>query len=105
MRKKNSLRLVHFFCWFSLLLAMSFISGCGSLKSSFNPNKEYPREQVQEDYHMFRDILEDAHPSLYWYGSKDSLDYYFDYGYQHIRDSMTEPQFRTLLSYVIARIN
>jgi Peptidase family S41 len=106
MRKKNSLRFTHFFCCFSLLLALSFIlTACGSLKSSFNPNKEYPRQQLQEDYHMFREILEDAHPSLYWYSSKDSLDYYFDYGYQHIGDSMTEPQFRTLLSYVIARIN
>src|SRR6185437_9587863 len=29
----------------------------------------------------------------YWYTSKDSMDYYFDEGYQAIRDSMTELQF------------
>ncbi|HTL09313.1 MAG TPA: S41 family peptidase, partial [Chitinophagaceae bacterium] len=60
---------------------------------------------LQEDYSMFRDILEDAHPSLYWYTPKDSLNYYFNQGYQQIADSMTEPQFRKLLSFVIAKID
>jgi Peptidase family S41 len=106
MRKTISLQFVHFFCCFSLLVAFGFVmTGCSSLKNNFNPNKEYPREELQEDYHLFRNVLQDAHPSLYWYGSKDSLDYFFDYGYKHINDSMTEPQFRTLLSYVIAKIN
>jgi Peptidase family S41 len=106
MRILISQKVVRFFCFSGLLLAFAFVmTGCGSLKSSFDPNKEYPREKLQEDYTLFRDILQDAHPSLYWYESKDSLDYFFDSGYQHIRDSMTEPQFRTLLSYVIAKIN
>ncbi|MEP6726981.1 MAG: S41 family peptidase, partial [Bacteroidota bacterium] len=106
MRNIISQKIVHFVCFFSVWLAFGFvITGCGSIKSSFNPNTEYPREKLQEDYTMFRDILQDAHPSLYWYTSKDSLDYFFDYGYQHIRDSMTEPQFRTLLSYVISKID
>ncbi len=91
-----------FGCWLSCAVVLM---GCGSIKSNFNPNTEYPRVQLQEDYTMFRNILEDAHPSLYWYTSKDSLDYYFDDGFRHIRDSMTEPQFRTLLSYVISKID
>src|ERR1700712_1313015 len=99
-------KIVRLVCFFSCVLACAFmITGCGSVKSSFNPNTEYPREKLQEDYTMFRDILQDAHPSLYWYTTKDSLDYFFDQGYQHIRDSMTEPQFRTLLSYVISKID
>lgn len=98
--------LVCFFsCWLMFASFITGIAGCGSIKSSFNPNTEYPREKLQEDYSMFRDILQDAHPSLYWYTSKDSLDYYFNYGYQHIADSMTEPQFRTLLSYIISKID
>jgi hypothetical protein len=95
-----------FFTFPGLLLVLAvMLAGCGSLKGSFDPNKEYPRGALQQDYQLFRDILQDAHPSLYWYGSKDSLDYYFDNGYRSIRDSMTESQFRTLLSYVIARVN
>lgn len=95
-------QILHLFCLMLVLMAMT---GCGSLRSNFDPNKEYPRAALQEDYSMFRNILQDAHPSLYWYGSKDSLDYYFDKGYNSIPDSMTEPQFRTLLAYVIAKVN
>ena len=106
MRNIISPKMVRIVCFFSCWLMLVFmITGCGSIKSSFNPNTEYPKAQLQEDYTMFRDILQDAHPSLYWYSSKDSLDYFFDDGYRHIRDSMTEPQFRTLLSYVISKID
>lgn len=105
MRNVVSQKIVHLICVFGCcLLSAAAITGCGSIKSNFNPNTEYPRAQLQEDYSLFRNILEDAHPSLYWYTTKDSLDYYFNYGYEHIRDSMTEPQFRTLLSYVISKI-
>ena len=106
MRNIISQKIGSLVCFFSCWLTFgSFMTGCGSIKSSFNPNTEYPKEKLQEDYSMFRDILQDAHPSLYWYTSKDSLDYYFDYGYRHIADSMTEPQFRTLLSYIISKID
>ncbi|MFT3932290.1 MAG: S41 family peptidase [Chitinophagaceae bacterium] len=103
----NNLRkIVLFACLFSsLLLCVAAITGCGSVKSNYNPNAEFPRQKLEEDYTLFRNILEDAHPSLYWYTSKDSLDYFFNYGFQHIKDSMTEPQFRTLLSYVISKID
>ena len=37
--------------------------------------------------------------------SKDSMDHYFELGRQQLNDSMTEPQFRKLLSYVTAKIN
>ena len=106
MRKSISKSIVQFACTFCLCLSLAAaISGCGSIKSGFNPNTAYSKEKLQEDYTMFRNILEDAHPSLYWYTSKDSLDYYFEEGYRHIRDSMTEPQFRTLLSYTIAKVD
>lgn len=81
------------------------LTGCSASKSSFNPFKRYPVEALQEDYTLFRNILEESHPSVYWYTPKDSMDYYFDQGYARIRDSMTEPQFRTLLSYVISKVN
>jgi len=89
----------------ALLIVVSALVGCSASKSTFSPNKKFSTEQLRSDYKLFREILEDAHPSIYWYTSKDSMDRYFDEGYNKIRDSMTEPQFRTLLSYVIAQLN
>ena len=83
----------------------SFLCSCGINKDSFSPNKKYSLLQVEKDYSLYKDILEEHHPGLYWYTSKDSMDYYFRYGQQHLKDSMTEPEFRKVLNYVTAKIN
>ena len=79
--------------------------GCATGRHSFNAGQKYPQKQLQQDYSLFRNMLQQDHPSLYWYISKDSLDWYFDNAYSRITDSMTEPQFKTLLSYVVSKIN
>ena len=81
------------------------LTACGVSKSSFSPARKFAPDQLQKDYDLYRAILEHHHPSLYWYTSKDSIDYYFDVGRRQLSDSMTEPQFRKLLSFVTAKIN
>ncbi len=88
-----------------MLCCTVLLTACGVSKSSFSPTHKYAPEQLQRDYDLYRDILEHHHPSLYWYTTKDSLNYYFDYGRQQLTDSMTEPQFRKLLNFVTAKIN
>lgn len=68
------------------------ISGC-SVSKNYMPDKKYPSTRLKSDFSLLRNILETKHPSLYWYTSKDSMDKYFDWGYNHISDSMTELQF------------
>lgn len=75
-----------------LLLFLPFLFSC-SVSRNYNPNKKYSKQELQQDYTLLRSILEKKHPSLYWYTSKDSMDFYFDAGYNAIRDSMTELQF------------
>ena len=75
-----------------LLLYCIVLMNC-SVTKNYNPDKKYPKEILQEDYTLLRNILEKKHPSLYWYTSKDSMDYYFEEGYRNIADSMTELQF------------
>lgn len=88
-------------------LVLLFVGGfllCGCAASKYKPSKKFSPQQLQEDYSIFRASLEEAHPSLYWYTSKDSMDYYFGVGQNKLRDSLTEGQFRTILSYVISKI-
>lgn len=89
----------------SFVSILCLLTSCGVNKSAFSPNKKYSLQEVKKDYSLYRNILEKHHPSLYWYTSKDSMDYYFNYGQQQLTDSMTEPQLRKLLNYVTAKIN
>lgn len=88
-----------------LIVMLWVLEGCGVSRSSFSPNKRFLLSQVQKDYAVYQTLLEEHHPSLYWYTSKDSMDQYFQWGQQHLKDSMTEPEFRKVLAYVTAKIN
>lgn len=91
----------------TLLVALSVLfvfSSCTVGKNNFNPNKKFAPEQLQKDYELFRNILEESHPGLYWYTPKDSMDYYFEIGASRLKDSLTEYKFRNVLSYVAAQI-
>ncbi|HEV2354129.1 MAG TPA: S41 family peptidase [Puia sp.] len=91
---------VKFICCLPCLILLS----CGISRKDFQPDRKYSPAQLQTDYRVFRGTLEAWHPSLYWYTPKDSMDRYFDEGYAALKDSMTEPEFRKLLSFVIARV-
>lgn len=86
-----------------ILLSLCF--SCRVSRQPYNPDLKYAPADLRKDYQLFRHILEDLHPSLYWYTSRDSMNSFFDKGYAALNDSMTEPQFRTLLSYVISKVD
>ncbi len=92
---------------FLYLLAMWLVFvgvGCSVSREAWSPQQKYPASKLKRDYTIFRNVLEESHPSLYWFTPKDSMDYYFDYGYSRIADSMTEPQFKNLLQFVTNKI-
>ena len=88
-----------------LLPVVYLFTGCSISKSSYYPSKKYSAQQLQKDYSFFRGALEESHPGLYWYTSKEEMNRYFEWGEKQLRDSLTEPQFRNVLSYVVAKIN
>ncbi len=87
------------------LLSVAVFSSCSVSKSSFTPSKKYSPEQLNKDYTIFRGALEESHPGVYWYTSKNEMDDYFDWGKKQIKDSLNEEDFRKVLSYVISKIN
>jgi len=87
-------------CGFIAVLLFS----CSVSNHGYTPGKKYGLTSLQKDYALFRNILEESHPSLYWFTSKDSMNYYFDNGYSQLKDSMTEPEFRKILAFVASKI-
>jgi Peptidase family S41 len=77
---------------FLISLIVFLLYSCSATRK-YDPSGKYPKEALQQDYSLLRVILEKKHPALYWYTPKDSMDYYFDKGYNAIQDSMTELQF------------
>jgi Peptidase family S41 len=77
----------------SVFILVVLLYSCAPAKNNYNPNKKYSAQQLQQDFSLLRNILEQKHPSLYWYTPKDSMDLYFDKYYSNIKDSMTEQQF------------
>ena len=86
-----------------LLLIIFLTSNCSV--SKFSPEAKYSPAKLQYDYSLFRKILEESHPGINWYTPADSMNYFFDLGYAQLKDSLTEPDFRKVLSYVISKRN
>jgi hypothetical protein len=89
----------------AIIVLILGLFGCSASRQSFDPQRKYSKKQLQEDYRVFRGVLEESHPSLYWFTSKDSMDYFFDDGFRHLTDSMTETQFRNVLSFVVSKVH
>jgi hypothetical protein len=86
------------------LAAVVLLCASCAVSKPYNPNRKFSRQELEKDYTIFRGILEEDHPGLYWYTPKDSMDYYFEQGRSMLRDSMTEVGFRNVLGYVVSRI-
>ncbi len=87
------------------LMTVAALAGCRSGRSAWTPDTKYSPAVLQKDYSIYRTTLEQVHPGLYWYTTKDSLDRYFDWGASQLRDSMTEGDFRKVLAYVTSKID
>ena len=88
----------------SSILFILFASSC-TVSKNFESNHKYSPRELQEDYKVFQNSLELEHPGLYWYASKETIDRYFKWGRERLQDSLTETDFRKVLSYITSHIN
>ncbi|SDE20630.1 S41 family peptidase [Niabella drilacis] len=89
--------------WIGLFIGIILYS-CKAGREAFNPDKKFGPQQLQSDYRLFRKILEERHPSLYWYTAKPAMDSAFEAGALQLKDSLTEQGFRRVLTKVIATV-
>ena len=89
--------------WIGCVVVLWMLCSCAASKP-FSPSKKFSPTALAEDYNVFQASLEEAHPSLYWYTPKDSMDYYFGVGRSKLQDSLTESGFRYVLAYVLSKI-
>jgi hypothetical protein len=93
----------------TLLISLSIIIlGCSNQQPNTTNKKSgettFSVKQLQEDFTVFRTSLEEIHPGLYSFISKDSLDIYFDNTSSKLNLPMTKDEFFRLLTPLIVKI-
>ena len=84
---------------------MLIISASVPAQRFYPPLPKLSATDLKEDIRTLKKILEANHPSLYWYTSKDSIDYYFEATIASITDSLNEVDYKNRLSKLIATIH
>lgn len=91
--------------FFVLVASVVVFQSCFTGKAGFHADRKFSSRDLNRDYDLFQSVLEASHPGLYWYTSKDSMDYYFNWGRQQLTDSLKGSEFKRILTYVTAKIN
>lgn len=76
------------------------MGSCATAKKPFNPHRKFSPDELKQDFDLYRNILEERHPSLYWYTPKPIMDEAFLTARLQLTDSLTELEFRKLLMRV-----
>jgi len=88
------------------LLVFIFLMSCQSVrKNNLLLEKRIPVSELKKDIDFTYNKLKKFHPELYWYISKEDLDYKFDSLKTSLKKPMTPNEFYFQLSPVIASIN
>lgn len=96
---------IHISLSFSLGVFVFILAGCTSLRQPhYIFNKKYSAKELREDFVILKNVFEANHPGLYWYTSKDSIDYYFNQSLNSITDSLTEVQFHNIVAKAVSKI-
>ncbi len=89
-----------------ICLAILLLTSCVSSRiKHYTFNQKTAAPKFKEDLIVLKEILEANHPSLYWYTTKDSLDYYFNNAINSINDSLTEVECRNKVAFVLSKIH
>jgi hypothetical protein len=86
-----------------VVLAIAGVA-CSGTRSNYLLQQKYSAAALQQDLEVARSTYMKNHPAIDWYNSKDSINQRFERVKQSITDSLTEPEFRVLLSYAIEAI-
>lgn len=76
-------------------------TACSVSEQSFTVGQKYAPETLKKDLSVMEKVLRKNHPSLFWYATPAEIDSAFRLAHQSVSDSMTQDQFRVVLSKVV----
>lgn len=88
----------------ALALLLTWPAAAQTTPVAYDTAARYSITQLRADLSYVRRALEEAHPALYWYTSKDSLDYAFARAEAALTHPMAEPEYWRLLQGLVVRV-
>jgi C-terminal processing protease CtpA/Prc len=85
-------------------LFISFVIGVTACSPHFDPKRTFTVAEIKTDYAIMRGALEEAHPGLYRYTSRDSMAWIFNSVEQKLNKPMTEREFRKTINPVFSYV-
>ncbi|MFT3932149.1 MAG: S41 family peptidase [Chitinophagaceae bacterium] len=90
---------------YAAIFALLFAAGCYFFPySSDIVSEKFNATKLQQDFLVFRAVLEKGHPGLYTYASKQEMDNCFDSVYRTLNAPADMRAFHQKLSYIIDKI-
>ncbi len=90
---------------FLIVLVFRSLAPLKSQQKAEYPDKKFTVEQLQQDFQIFRNALEEGHAGLYRYTSKEEIDAHFASIEKQLDRPLTEYDFYRLLAPLIAHIH
>ena len=87
----------------TLIVLSCFVSKAQDTLKNKVP-KTFSINQLKSDFVFFRTVMENAHPSLYRYLPKDSVNRYFDTTFNKIDQPLTDVAYWKLLQNILAKV-
>ena len=97
MRGAHGYKLVLVFC--CLIFGVSVIA-----QKKLADAPKIPPALLIKDLQTLQKVIEQNHPSTYWYTPKDSMDYYFSSALASVKDSMSAWAFKNVVATYLANI-
>ena len=87
------------------IFALLFVAGCYFFPYSADiVSEKYGVSKLQQDFNVFRAVLQRGHPGIYTYATKQEMDNCFDSIYQTLNTPIDMRAFHQKLSFVIDKI-
>jgi len=103
--RENSKFLILILCLCLIILQFQSIEAQEGKIEAFDPEKKFSVKQLQDDFVVLRQALEEGHGGLYRYTPKEELDKQFESIFEDLNQPLTEIEFFRYLAPVIANIN
>ena len=85
-------------------LLVIYVGYCLTAAIRVNAQQYFTADQIRTDFGLFRQALQEAHPGLYRYNTRESMDSLFLKTESQLNKEMTQQEFYQLLLPVVAQI-